>query len=313
MKAIEICKSFYNEYGEKMLHEQFPEVESLIAVGLVGSGSECYGYDDEISADHDYEAGFCLFLPDEDVIDRQTAFQLERAYSRLPKEYMGLKRSILSPVGSNRHGVIRTSDFYTQKVGSPDGSLSLKDWLTIDEFYLSEATNGEVFRDDCGAFTLIREKILNMPEDIRLKRLAGNLLIMAQAGQYNFKRCLDHGETAAAQLAVGKFTDAAMKSVFLLNRKYMPYYKWSFRALRELEKLGNLADSFEFLLTSANDSDTAETKYYIIEDIASMVIDELQNQEITKAVCGDLEKHAYSVNDFIEDGDIRNMNILTSV
>lgn len=313
MKGLEISKSFYEEYGRDMLHTEFPDIEGLVAVGLVGSGSECYGYDDEVSSDHDYEAGFCLFIPDEEVVDRQTAFRLERAYSRLPKEYMGLKRSILSPVGSNRHGVIRTSDFYTEKVGSPDGSLSLRDWLTIDEFYLSEATNGEVFRDDCGAFTLIREKLLNMPEDIRLKRLAGNLLIMAQSGQYNFKRCLDHGEPAAAQLAVGKFVDSAMKAVFLLNRRYMPYYKWSFRALRELPKLGGLADSFEFLLTSANDGDNAETKYFIIEDIASMVIDELQKQEITKAVCGDLEKHAYSVNDFIEDGEIRNLNILTSV
>ena len=107
--------------------------------------------------------------------------------------------------------------------------------------------------------------------------------------------------------------NSAMKTVFLLNKKYMPYYKWSFRALRGLERLGNLADSFEFLLTSANDNETAETKYFIIEDIASMVIAELQNDEITKAVCGDLEKHAYSVNDFIKDSDIRNLNVLSAV
>ncbi|HAQ63549.1 MAG TPA: hypothetical protein DCR23_03710 [Ruminococcaceae bacterium] len=313
MKGLEIAKSFYEEYGKAMLHELFPEYEGLIAVGLVGSGSECFGFDDEISRDHDFEAGFCLFIPDEDVIDRQTAFQLERAYSKLPKEYMGLKRSILSPVGSNRHGVIRMSDFYTQKVGSANGDLTVSQWFTTPEFYLAEATNGEVFRDDCGAFTLIRNKLLNMPEDIRLKKLAGNLLLMAQSGQYNFKRCLDHSEPAAAQLAVNEFVGSAMKTVFLLNRKYMPYYKWSFRALRGLKRLGNLADSFEFLLTSANDNETAETKYFIIEDIASMVIAELQNDEITKAVCGDLEKHAYSVNDFIKDSDIRNLNVLSAV
>ncbi|MBE6828194.1 MAG: DUF4037 domain-containing protein [Ruminococcaceae bacterium] len=313
MKGLEICRSFYNEFGAPMLHEQFPEYEGLIAVGLVGSGSECYGFDDEISKDHDFEAGFCMFLPDEDIIDRQTAFQLERAYSKLPKEYMGLKRSILSPAGGNRHGVIRMSDFYTEKVGSPTGDLSSAEWLTIDEFYLSEATNGEIFRDDCGAFTLIRNKILNMPEDIRLKKLAGNLIVMAQAGQYNFKRCLDHGEQGAAQLAVVKFAEAGMRTVFLLNRAYMPYYKWSFRMLRTLPLLSSLADSFEFLITSDNSLQTAETKYFIIEDIASMIIDELQKEEITKAVCGDLEKHAYSVNDFIKDSEIRNLNIFSAV
>ena len=296
-----------------MLREQFPEYENLIAVGLVGSGSECYGYDDEISRDHDFEAGFCLFIPDEEVIDRQVAFQLERAYAKLPKEYMGIRRSILSPVGSNRHGVIRMSDFYNEKVGSPTGDLSTSEWLRIEEFYLAEATNGEVFRDDCGAFTLIRNKLLNMPEDVRLKKLAGNVLLMAQSGQYNFKRCLDHGEPAAAQLAVVKFVESAMRTIFLLNKRYMPYYKWSFRALRELEKLGNIADSLEFLITSDNNTETAETKYFIIEDIASMIISELQEQEITKAVCGDLEKHAYSINDYIADSDLRNMNIFAGV
>ena len=38
-----------------------------------------------------------------------------------------------------------------------------------------------------------------------------------------------------------------------------------------------------------------------------------QEQGLTQAVCGDLEKHAYSVNDSIGDNGIRNMNILVCV
>lgn len=38
----------------------------------------------------------------------------------------------------------------------------------------------------------------------------------------------------AAQLACVEFVNAAMKVNFLLQDRYMPYYKWSFRALREL-------------------------------------------------------------------------------
>lgn len=296
-----------------MIHEQFPEYENLIAVGLVGSGSECYGFDDDISRDHDFEAGFCIFLPTEEIIDRKVEFQLERAYAKLPKEYEGLRRSLVNPVGSNRHGVIRTADFYKEKVGSPTGDLSITDWLRIEDSYLAEATNGEVFTDEEGNFTSIRNKILSMPEDIRLKKLAGNILLMAQSGQYNFKRCLDHGEPGAAQLAVFNYVQSAMKTIFLLNKAYMPYYKWSFRAMRNLPRLSNLADSLEFLLMSENDESGSETKYLVIEDIASIVIDELQNQEITKAICGDLEKHAYSVNDFIKDSEIRNLNIFAGV
>ena len=313
MKGIEISKAYFEEYGRPMLEKDFSDIIPYLCVGMVGSGSDCYGFDDEISRDHDFEPGFCIFIPNEDVVDRRKEFLLERAYAKLPKEFMGLKRSLVSPVGGRRNGVIRISDFYLNKIGSADGKLSVLDWLTISESYLFEATNGEIFFDNYGEFSEIRNRIMNMPEDIRLKKLAGNMLLMAQSGQYNYGRCLSHGETGAAQLAVIEFVNAAMKTVFLLNKKYMPYYKWSFRAMRDLKLFSTFSDSFEYLLTSENDSATAQTKTDVIEDIASMIIGYLIDNEMTKAICGDLEKHAYSVNDSISDPNIRNMNIFTAV
>lgn len=313
MKGIEISKAYFDEYGRPMLEKDFSDILPYLCVGMVGSGSDCYGFDDEISRDHDFEPGFCIFIPNEDAVDRRKEFLLERAYAKLPKEFMGLKRSLVSPVGGRRNGVIRTEEFYTNKIGSADGKLSVLDWLTISESYLFEATNGEIFFDNYGEFSEIRNRIMNMPEDIRLKKLAGNMLLMAQSGQYNYGRCLSHGETGAAQLAVIEFVNAAMKTVFLLNKKYMPYYKWSFRAMRDLKLFSTFSDSFEYLLTSENDSVTAQTKTDVIEDIASMIIGYLIDNEMTKAICGDLEKHAYSVNDSISDPNIRNMNIFTAV
>lgn len=313
MQGLEISRNFYREYGEPMLREQFPELLDRIAVGLTGSGSECYGFDDDVSRDHDFEAGFCIFLPGEDKVDRRCAFLLERAYSKLPKEYAGLKRSVISPVGGNRHGVIRREDFFTDKVGAADGKLSDAQWLSIPEYALCEAVNGEVFYDGDGAFTAIREALGRYPEDIRRKKLAGNLLLMAQSGQYNYGRCLAHGESGAAQLAVNAFVESAMSCVFLLNGRYKPYYKWSFRAMRSLELLWQLADSFEFLLTGENNEENAEVKTDVIEDICALVIGVLKDQELTDAVCGDLEKHAYSVNDSVGDAAIRNMHILVGV
>lgn len=313
MNGIEISKAFFNEYGMPMLEKNFPEELPYLCVGLIGSGSECYGFDDGISKDHDFEPGFCVFIPDESTIDRRTEFLLERAYAKLPKEFMGLKRSVIAPVGGRRNGIIRTADFYTDKVGSCDGSLNMHDWFTIPDSFLFEATNGEIFFDNFGEFTRIRETLSNMPEDIRLKKLAGNILVMAQSGQYNYSRCLSHGETGAAQLAIIEFVKAAMKAVFLLNRKYMPYYKWSFRALRNLELFSTFSDSFEYLLTSENDEATAKIKSDVIEDIASIIIEYLLENNMSKAVCNDLEKHAYSVNDSISDPNIRNLNIFSAV
>ena len=313
MNGLELSRAYYEQYGEPMLRERFPQLMPLLAAGLAGSGSECWGYDDEISRDHDFEPGFSLFLPGEDVVDRRTAFALERAYAALPKEFMGLKRAMLAPVGGARHGVLRTADFFREKTGSADGNLSLMEWLTLPEYLLAEAVNGEIFADGLGEVTAIRDRLRHRPTDVRLKKLAGQLLLMGQSGQYNYRRCLLHGETGAAQLAVAEFVKSAMAAVFLLNDIYQPYYKWSFRAMRALPRLSITAELLEYLLTTDNEEETASEKYAVMEGIAADIIGELQAQGLTQAVCGDLEKHAYSVNDRISDAQIRNLHILAAV
>ncbi len=313
MKGLELAKAYYETCGRPMLEEQFPQLLDRIATGLAGSGSECFGYDDELSADHDFEPGFIIFLPDEEEIDSRTAFRLERAYSSLPKEFMGYSRSRVAPVGGARHGVIRISDFLMEKTGTPDGHLTPDQWLRIPPEALAEAVNGQIWHDGSGQISSIRKELGTWPEDIRLKKLAGSLLLMGQAGQYNYLRCVKRGETGAAQLAVFEFVRACMDCVFLLNKVYPPYYKWKFRAMRALKKLPLLAELMEYLVTTDNDDSMARDKYEVIESTAADVIGELKAQKLTGAECADLEKHAYSVNDRIADADIRNRHILSGV
>ena len=313
MKGLDLALKFFKEYGEPMLLEQFPDASKYIAAGLVGSGSECYGYDDEISRDHDFDPAFCIFIPDEDIVGRKVEFELERAYAKLPKEYCGFKRAPLNPVGGNRHGVIRIGDFYAAKTGSRDGELSVYDWFNIPEYSLLEATNGEVFLDNYGLFTDIREKLSYYPDDIRLKKIAGNLLLMGQSGQYNYNRLILRNDTAAAQLAVTEFVKSAMNVVFLLNKRYMPYYKWSFCALRKLPILSQLSLDFEFLISSGNDDDLARQKSQTIENACQKIAAELDAQGIVQLATTEMEQLAYAVNDKITDNEIRNLNILYGV
>lgn len=313
MKGLELSKKYYLEHGAPMLERNFSQYLPYLAIGLIGSGSECLGYDDDISTDHDFEPGFCIFLPDESVIDSKVEFALERAYAKLPKEFMGFTRCAVSPVGARRHGVIRLSDFLLDKIGSPDGKLSADKWFMVPEYALAELTAGEIFRDDGGMLESIRKELSTMPRDVFLKKLAGNLLLMGQSGQYNYYRCISRGETGAAQLAAIEFVKSAMQVIFLLNGKYMPYYKWSFRALGELEKFSNLSYSLEYLISSENTTENAKLKYDMIEDISALIIEELKLRSLSDGICGDLEKHAYSVNDRVSDNDIRNRNILFAV
>ena len=296
-----------------MLRERFPELCPFLATGLAGSGSECLGFDDEVSRDHDFEPGFCIFLPGEDVVDRKAAFALERAYAKLPGEFMGVRRAKVSPVGGARHGVMRTADFMMDKTGTPDGNLSALQWLSLPDFALAEAVGGEIFDDRYGEITAIRKRLRRRPSDIRFKKLAGQLLMMAQSGQYNYNRCLRHGETAAAQLAVTEFVKSTMAAVFLINDEYQPYYKWSFRAMRALPKLSLEAELLEYLLTTDNEEETRGEKYAVIESIAADVAKELHEQGLVGTADPDLEKQAYEVNGRIADPQIRNLHILAGV
>ncbi len=309
MKGLDLARKFYLAYGKPMLEEQFPDVAHRIAVGLVGEGSECLGFDDDLSRDHDFDAGFCLFITGED--ERAFGFRLERAYAKLPREFMGITRSLLSPVGGNRHGVITIEDFYTRFLGGPSAPNSAEQWLSIPSASLAAATSGEVFRDDLGLFSAVREKLLSgYPEDIRRKKLAAHTVFMAQAGQYNYPRCLARGETGAAQLAIFEFVRHAISAIYLLNNRYEPFYKWAYRGLRALPRLGQFGDALQYLTETDNSEENAETKQSVIEDIAMLLIDEFMNQKLTEAICGDLEKHASSIVDGIRDGNLRNMHIM---
>jgi hypothetical protein len=312
MNGLLLAEEYYKQFGEQMLREEFGDILGQIAVGLIGSGSECFGYDDEISEDHDFEPGFTIFIPGEAFMDSKTAFRLERAYAKLPKEFMGYVKPPVNPVGGNRHGVVRLDEFLTARLGNSSGELSDEDWLRLPENSILEVTNGKLFFDGSGAFTAIREGLTEIPEDVRRKKIAGHLLNMAQAGQYNYYRLVGRGEEGAAQMALYEYAKSTLQVVYSLNHKLMPYYKWAFRGMRDLEILSGLEDYLVFLLTTGNDKELSVKKANTVEEIAGAVISELQRQNLTEAVCGDLEKHAYSVNDSIKDTKIRYLNIFAA-
>ncbi len=304
MKGIDEAKAFYEEYGREMIRSKFPEYESRIAVGLAGHGSECYGYDDEISRDHDFTKGFCLWITDAD--DILTGIELAKAYRELP---IGEAQQN-SALGGGR-GVSRIGFFYRRYTGSSGAPRSLEQWIATPENALCEAANGQVWRDDLGAFTAEREKILyGMPEDARKKKLSARAALMAQSGQYNYARCLKRGQQGAAMLALNEFVKASGEMIYLLNKKHSPYYKWMFKGMEELKILGDMREPLEFLLLGDNDDAGLITKSGVVEDICAAVIKELKNQKLTDGNWDYLEPHAFEIAERIEDDGIRAMHIM---
>ena len=304
MQGLEAARALYETRGRDLIHSRFPEYESRIAVGLAGHGSECFGFDDAVSTDHDFEPGFCLWVDDE--TDRAIGLELSRAYREL-KSSAG-ERSALA---EQNRGPRRISDFYRRYTGGPGAPESWQAWLYLPSHALAEASNGQVWRDDQGSFSAIRQQILTgMPEDVRKKRLAAKLITMAQAGQYNYSRCLKHGQPGSAMLALTEFVNAACAAVFLLNRRHMPYYKWQFRAMEELEILGQLKEALEFLLTGENDGAGQRLKAQVVEDICAQVVGELRQQRLTCGSWDYLEPHAHDLMEHIENPQIRALHVM---
>ncbi len=312
MKGLEIVKKFYNEFGAPMLEEKFGDVISRIAIGLVGEGSECFGYDDEISHDHDFDFNFCAFITKNDY--EQFGFKLERALSKLPKEFMGLKRNILLPVGGNRRGVIVIEDFYAERLGENFSPSNLYSWFYVPSYAFLSVVNGEVFRDDLGHFSAIRNELKKgYPEDVRRKKVSAHLINMAQSGQYNYNRCINHGETGAGQLAIYEFVKHTISLMYLLSNEYEPFYKWAYKGLRNLSILSEIEIPLITLTETGNSKNEFKQKTEIIEDICSLISGELLAQGLIKCDSNDLEKHAYSVQATIKDNQIRNMNIFDGI
>lgn len=303
MKGLELAKAYYEEYGRPMIRELFPEYEGRIAVGLAGEGSECFGYDDELSRDHDFEAGFCMWLTERD--SEKIGFRLFRAYGKLPDEYRGIKKEKASLYGNGRKGVMTIPEFYERMIGWPGVPAEPEQWLAVPEYALAQAVNGEIFRDDLGAFSQVRKILLKgYPEDVRLKKIAARAALMAQAGQYNYSRCRKRGENGAAALAAAEFVKAGISMVFLLNNRYTPYYKWMLRAMEDLPRLGSLRPVMEQLLAGG------ENGSVLIEEICAAVTAELRRQGLTEGSWDYLEPHALSVTEHIRDGRLRNLHLM---
>ncbi|MCR5799632.1 MAG: DUF4125 family protein [Lachnospiraceae bacterium] len=281
VKGLKLCRSFYEEIGAKMIHERFESYESRIAVGLVGEGSDCFGFDDDISRDHDWGPGFCMWL--DDVTYDAIGEQLQKAYDELPVEYMGYRRRT-TVEAKNRTGVMRIREFYEKLLHTANViPRTGEEWFAVAEEDLATVTNGEIFRDDDGVFFGIRNALLAYyPEKVFRQKLAYVLIRMAQTGQYNYRRSLERGDKVTATMYISEFMEHTLHALFLLNRKYAPYKKWLMKsASTKLRILPEITD----ILRAIADMDIEDPNISgSVEIIAQLVLNELKNQKYVIAL-----------------------------
>ncbi|ACZ10152.1 Uncharacterised protein [Sebaldella termitidis] len=303
MKGMELSRLYYEKVCKPVIEKEAGELTERTAVGLVGEGSECYGYDDEISRDHDFGPSCCFWLTKEDY--RIYGGKLREILDSLPKSFMSFPALKMSEWGGGRRGVLNTESFYRKFTGKENGPETLDEWRMIPETNLSIVTNGSVFSDPLGEFTKIRNRLLEYyPEDIRLDKIASRCMKIAQSGQYNLGRCLKRGEFVAARIAEAEFINESIYMIYLLNKKYMPFYKWMHKDMQFLPILGKEVHNLLNNLISIQNSEKPETA----EKICGLIINELKIQGISENKSDFLLDHGPDIQRKISDESLRNSN-----
>lgn len=271
------------------LQKEIPELDSRICLALVGAGSECLGYDDSISADHDNNTR-CLVLLDN--IDF--------------KKYQALLKKLFKEKFLNTQIDIQNIyAFYTYYTSYPEGPQNIEEFFHVPEEYLCSATNGEVFYDGLGLFSQIRNQLLQYyPDDFRYKKLSFHLNYIAQSGQYNYPRILQRKDYVAAELALAEYMKHYISVIYLLNSQYMPFYKWANKGLEKLSILGKETQESlsKLILTDFNG------RISIIEDMVQALIVQLHQLELTKSNVDFLIYQATEIHQKIIDTNLKKID-----
>ena len=253
--GMDLCRAYYETYGRSMIHEKFPEYEGRIAVGLVGEGSDCFGYDDETSRDHDWGPSFLMWVSDE--VYAEIGEQLQVAYEELPRTFLGYTYHT-SRQGAGRRGVQTIRNFYGRLLGMEhmEGiykameaeNPGLIPFRQMEESALATAVNGCVFRDDEGIFTQIRTLLKeHYPERLRYLRIAEAAARFCQYGQYNSERMLRRGDRLSSRILLGRAAEEALKLVYYMEEQFPPHDKWLAEGVRRLDCNGGYEDLLRLL------------------------------------------------------------------
>lgn len=284
IRGLDLSQQFYEQIAKDELYDRFKAFVPRMAIGLVGEGSECYGFDDDISTDHDFGPGFCIWLTREDY--NLVGKELEKWYDSLPDTYMGYSRNTVN--GAGRLGVWCMDDFFKHFTGFRDASeIPDEEFaLSIADEAMSTVLNGRIFHDPNGEFSRRRKDFYEaFTDSIWQLKMAKSLINLGKYGQYNYPRSMKRGDYVTAQVVLYKYVEELLKFVHYINYVFPPYYKWLKKSASVLDKLAVLADLTNALAdfadgrTAWQEDSTGVTDKVVgtIEIIAKLIVEECRN------------------------------------
>lgn len=322
LKGLSIARDYYEKFGKTVFDELKEEMQTGnlkaasdidFTIAKVGEGSECFGFDDILSGDHDFGPGFGVFVTRKQY--GHLGNRLEQAYDSLPATFRGFSKP--EPLKNMpRNGIIILEDFYKRILNLSDEefgyllehhTLSEDTWLKAEEWQLKTVTNGELFEGEQAVFGSIYTNLKRgYPESVWKRRLAQKLGEICQEGQYNYKRLMQRGDVHGAALILHSFEEHVLELLFLLNRVYAPHKKWMFHEAETLPLGGEILEQVKKLMVMSPALSTYEKRDCIdwigitnkedkvqttIDRIAELIVQQLLEMKLTECKDIYLEEH----------------------
>ncbi len=245
--GLTLCGDFYREAVRPILDDAFPCLAH--SAGLIGSGSEVLGFDDEMSTDHHWGPRVQLFVSEADHPQVADAIHTTLA-ERLPYTFRGYSTNFSEPdlndngvqhltvlqSGPVNHRVsvstIRgfVQDYLGYDICTP---LTAADWLTFPQQKLRTLTAGAVYHDGVGLEDM-RARFAWYPQDVWLYLLAAGWARIGQE-EHLMGRAGLVGDELGSALMGSRLVRDVMRLAFLMERQYAPYPKWFGTAFSKLD------------------------------------------------------------------------------
>lgn len=234
---IDISRQFFNELVKPILETHFPEETAQTAFGVFGYGSEALGMDDAYSRDHHWGLRIDALMP-EALFQHSHQGMMAAVSQQLPESYRGhsLREGHLAGAGLSPDSL---EAFLQRTIGCSSPPKTYVDWLAIPEEDIIHIINGEVWHDEAGMFTAVRQTFAQYyPEPVRLRRIAHWSRYYSGMGTYALMRAILRHNNYYATITFSKAIRWGVQLAFLLEKVYCPYDKWTIAYLDRLPRLG---------------------------------------------------------------------------
>lgn len=235
--------------------QEEPLLRDRVALAQIGHGSQCLGYDDDLSQDHDWGILVQCFL--EDATD-DSRYVLQQCLASMPDLWEGTPVVWDQRTPPERSGIIELRVWLHDLAGYRliPNQISTEDFLRLSDARLTWLTNGTVFHDPIGTISRLRQTLRVCPPQIQLRRLATACLMTVIHGPYQIPRLLKRTDGLSARLSAGLFVRSAMITAHRILGKPAPIIKWLARSFKALpDNSGISSDELEAILSATSLAD----------------------------------------------------------